>query len=180
MNDNRYCSCCMNGCDCQPCCFVGPRGPRGPIGPTGPGYLPVTGTLSGDNQIIELPSGNIERQVALPQAVFPAQFVEYATNSIRILQTGYYVVSYYVQGATNPAAVWYAYGKLNGVFTPLLDDRNYNPVAKNVTLRGESVMYLHAGDTLTLFVNADTATTLTIRDVGGAQLTVTRIPLAKG
>ena len=178
MNNNRDFSCRMNGCDCQPCCFVGPRGPRGPIGPTGPGCLPATGTLSGDNQTIELPSGNIERQVALPQAVFPAHHIEYGTNSIRILQAGYYVVSYYVQGATNPAAVWYAYGKLNGIFTPLLDDRNYNPIEKNVTLRGESVMYLHAGDVLTLFVNADTATTLTIRDVGGAQLTVTRIPLA--
>lgn len=177
MDRNRYCSCYMGCCDYQPCYIVGPTGPQGPVGPTGPSYLPTTGTLSGDNQTLALPNGNIERQVALPMAVFPAQNVEYGTNSIRILQTGYYVVSYYVQGATNPAAVWYAYGKLNGIFTPLLDDRNYNPIAKNVTLRGESVMYLHAGDTLSLFVNADTATTLTIRDVGGAQLTVTKIPL---
>jgi hypothetical protein len=136
------------------------------------------GCLSGDNQIIELPAGNIERQVALPVAVFPPQNVGFESNFIRIVQTGYYVVSYYVQGRTQPAAVWYAYGKLNGIFTPLLDDRNYVPDVGDVTLRGESVMHLNAGDTLSLYVNADTATTLTIREVGGAQLMVAKIPLA--
>lgn len=169
---------CHDRCECSPCCIVGPTGPQGPQGPAGPSFLPTVGALSGDNQIIELPAGNIERQVALPAAIFPGQNVGYGTDLIRIIETGYYLVSYYVQGRTVPAAVWYAYGKLNGVFTPLLDDRNYTPNVGNVTLRGQSVMHLNAGDTLTLFVNADTATTLTIRDVGGAQLMVTRIPLA--
>lgn len=154
---------------------IGQRGPQGPAGPPGTSFTPSYG----------IRYSMVDTQINLPQAtdtVIPLPekgtsfFVEYPdNNSIKIKESGVYLVSYLLCGATNEECSITLSVRANNILQPATSATSEFSAQMINNISGSTICSLQPDDLITL--NAKSSKTVNMKFNGStnAMLNVTKI-----
>ena len=154
---------------------VGERGPQGPAGPPGTEFVSSYGIrYSMTDTQLTLPQGT-DTIIPLPEkgTAFLTEYPD--NNSIKIKESGVYLVSYLLCGATNEECSITMSVKANDVLQPATNATSeFNAQIIN-NISGTTIVSLQSNDLITLNVKSSKAVNLKFNGSTNAMLSVTKI-----
>ena len=154
---------------------IGPRGPQGPAGPPGTEFVSSYGIrYSMTDTQINLPQGT-DTIIPLPEKG-TAFLTEYPDgNSIKIKESGVYLISYLLCGATNEECSITMSVRANGILQPATSATSEFIAQMINSISGTTIVSLQTNDLLTLNVKPSKAVNMKFNGSTNAMLSVTKI-----
>lgn len=154
---------------------VGERGPQGPAGPPGTEFVSSYGIrYSMTDTQITLPQG-ADTIIPLPEKG-TAFLTEYPDeNSIKIKESGVYLVSYLLCGATNEECSLTMSVRANDILQPATSATSEFSAQMISSISGTTIVSLQPNDIITLNVKSSKTVTMKFNGSTNAMLSVTKI-----
>ena len=154
---------------------AGERGPQGPAGPPGTEFVSSYGIrYSMTDTQITLPQG-VDTIIPLPEKG-TSFLTEYPDgNSIKIKESGVYLVSYLLCGATNEECSITMSVRANDILQPATSATNEFSAQMINNISGTTIVSLQSNDLITLNVKSSKAVTMKFNGSTNAMLSVTKI-----
>ena len=154
---------------------TGERGPQGPAGPPGTEYVSSYG----------IRYSMIDTQLSLPQGTdtvipLPEKGVSFLTeypdgNSIKIKESGVYLISYLLCGATNEECSITMSVRANGILQPATSATSEFSAQIINSISGTTIVSLQPNDLVTLNIKSSKAVNMKFNGSTNAMLSVTKI-----
>ena len=153
----------------------GERGPQGPAGPPGTEFVSSYGIrYSMTDTQLTLPQGT-DTTIPLPEKG-TAFLTEYPDgNSIKIKESGVYLVSYLLSGATNEECSITMSVRANDILEPATSATSEFSAQMINSISGTTIVSLQANDLITLNVKPSKAVIIRFNGSTNAMLSVTKI-----
>ncbi len=161
--------------------FSIPKGEKGDIGPQGPAGPPGTEFISSYGIRYSM----ADTQITLPQGVdtiipLPEKGVSFLTeypdgNSIKIKESGVYLVSYLLCGATNEECSITMSVRANDILQPATSATSEFSAQMINNISGTTIVSLQPNDLITLNVKSSKAVNLKFNGSTNAMLSITKI-----
>lgn len=154
---------------------TGPTGPQGPAGPPGTEFVSSYGIrYSMTDTQITLPQGT-DTVIPLPEKG-TAFLTEYPDgNSIKIKESGVYLISYLLCGATNEECSITMSVRANDILQPATSATSEFSAQLINSISGSTICSLQANDLITLNIKPSKAVTMKFNGSTNAMLNVTKI-----
>ena len=154
---------------------AGERGPQGPAGPPGTEFVSSYGIrYSMTDTQLNLPQG-ADTIIPLPEKG-PAFLTEYPDeNSIKIKESGVYLVSYLLCGATNEECSLTMSVRANDILQPATSATSEFSAQMINNISGTTIVSLQPNDIITLNVKTSKTVTMKFNGSTNAMLSVTKI-----
>ena len=154
---------------------TGERGPQGPAGPPGTEFVSAYGIrYSMTDTQINLPQGT-DTIIPLPEKG-TAFLTEYPDgNSIKIKESGTYLISYLLSGATNEECSITMSVRANDILQPATSATSEFVAQMINSISGTTIVALQPNDIITLNVKSSKAVNMKFNGSTNAMLSVTKI-----
>ena len=166
------CNLCRNNINPNPVIrtIVGPRGPMGPAGVFSPAYGGIYGEQLAD---LVIPALNTVRLNLSSQ--MPVSNITYSSNTMTIMQTGKYEISFFVSAAASAVAFnGFITARRNGVSLPgMLYNHTFTTDLQTISL--STIASLTVGDVLDLAIGSSAGGTVTFGTLISANLKAVKL-----